>query len=151
MRLLSLCCAANSVASLFILSTESTDNFVSSKCHLAFCILWVFWFCGPPLAFCGLGGKIRKPKASWQRLHKALASPCITKMAREHLIIWVIFRAREMLISCYGCPEGGPIVEMTVGCDVAEGVLTRSRTQLLPNNCFLNQILRESVLPFNPA
>lgn len=32
----SLCCAANCVASLFVLSTESTDNFVSSKCLLAF-------------------------------------------------------------------------------------------------------------------
>lgn len=90
MRPLALCCAANSVASLFVLSTESTDNFVSSKCHLVFCMLWVVFFffvVSLPWAFCGLGGKIRKPKASWQRLHKALASPCVTKMAGELMII----------------------------------------------------------------
>lgn len=47
MRPLSLCCA-NCIASLFVLSTESTDNFVSSKCFLALCIVWVFCFCGSP-------------------------------------------------------------------------------------------------------
>lgn len=42
MRLLSLCCAANCVASLFVLSTESTDNFVSSKCLPPLGLLWEF-------------------------------------------------------------------------------------------------------------
>lgn len=73
MQPISLCCAANCVASLFVLSTESTDNFVSSKCLLALHILWVFWFCDLNAP----GGKIRKPKASW--LHKALPSPCMSQ------------------------------------------------------------------------
>jgi len=102
MRLLSLCYATNCVASLFVLSTESTDNFVSSKCLLALCTLWVSCFCGFPLPLCDLhlpGGRIRKPKAGWWRLRRALVSPCISKMTGEVLISWTISRAQEMLIS----------------------------------------------------
>lgn len=45
MRPLSLYYVANCLASLFVLSTESTDNFVSSKCLLA---LWVLCFVVSP-------------------------------------------------------------------------------------------------------
>lgn len=97
-RPLSLCCAANCVASLFVLPTESTDSFVSSKCRLAFWILWLVCFCGFPFSSVIYIAKGRKPEAGWWRLHTALASLCVSMIVGELVTSSIISGDQEMFI-----------------------------------------------------